>query len=72
LKIENETKTIENEMLKHEERLEGVNIKLCNVVRLAAKKANFDITVSEGLRTKKRQKQLFDEGKTKTLNSVCL
>jgi peptidoglycan L-alanyl-D-glutamate endopeptidase CwlK len=58
--------------LKHTEKLTGVDAQLCNVVRRAAGKANFDITVSEGLRTKERQAQLFKEKKTKTMNSKHL
>ncbi|MDR1459149.1 MAG: M15 family metallopeptidase [Bacteroidales bacterium] len=58
--------------LKHEERLTGVDAKLRDVVKATAKRANFDITVSEGMRTKERQAQLFKEGKTKTLHSKHL
>jgi len=56
-------------MLKQTEKLTGVNENLCRVVKKAAERATFDITVSEGLRTKERQQQLFNEGKSKTLNS---
>ena len=56
-------------MLKRAERLNGVNENLCKVVKKAAEKANFNITVSEGLRTKERQQQLYNEGLSKTLNS---
>jgi peptidoglycan L-alanyl-D-glutamate endopeptidase CwlK len=59
-------------MLKHEERLKGVNESLCRVVRLAAGKVAANITVSEGLRTKERQAQLFKEGRSKTMNSKHL
>jgi peptidoglycan L-alanyl-D-glutamate endopeptidase CwlK len=59
-------------MLKHEERLKGVDARLCAVVRKAAEKANFDITVAEGLRTKERQEKLVKEGKSKTMNSKHL
>jgi peptidoglycan L-alanyl-D-glutamate endopeptidase CwlK len=59
-------------MLKHTEKLSGVNSGLRRVVELAAQKANFDITVSEGIRTKERQAQLYKEGKSKTMNSKHL
>jgi peptidoglycan L-alanyl-D-glutamate endopeptidase CwlK len=58
--------------LKYETRLKGVDARLCNVVRKAAGKVNFDVTVSEGLRTKERQAKLFAEGKSKTMNSKHL
>jgi peptidoglycan L-alanyl-D-glutamate endopeptidase CwlK len=60
------------DMLKHEERLAGVDSRLCSVVKTAAASAKFDITISEGLRTKERQAQLFKEKKSKTLNSKHL
>jgi peptidoglycan L-alanyl-D-glutamate endopeptidase CwlK len=58
--------------LLHAERLQGVNARLVNVIREASAEARFDITVSEGLRTKARQEQLYKEGKSKTLNSKHL
>jgi peptidoglycan L-alanyl-D-glutamate endopeptidase CwlK len=58
--------------LKHVERLTGVDERLCSVVKTAAANAGFDITVSEGLRSKERQAQLFKEKKSKTMNSKHL
>ena len=58
--------------LLHQERLAGVDNSLCKVAILAAQKSDCDITVSEGLRTKERQEQLFKEGKSKTMNSKHL
>lgn len=51
-------------MLKHDERLKGVNPDLVRVVRRAASLVPFDITVSEGLRTQQRQRELYAKGRT--------
>ena len=48
-------------------RLKGVNPKLVNVLNEAIK--IYDFTIIEGLRTKRRQKELYDQGKTKVLHS---
>ncbi len=48
-------------------RLKGVNAKLVNVLNEAIK--IYDFTIIEGVRTKRRQKQLYDQGKTKVLHS---
>jgi D-alanyl-D-alanine carboxypeptidase. len=58
--------------LRHEERLNGVREELCRVIRRAAELTEFDITVAEGLRSKGRQQQMFEQGKSKTLNSKHL
>lgn len=50
-------------------RLEGVHPDLVRVVKKAAAMSSLDFTVLEGLRTAARQKQLFDQGATKTMNS---
>ena len=50
-------------------RLEGVHVDLVRVVKKAAAMSSLDFTVLEGLRTAVRQKQLFDQGATKTMNS---
>lgn len=50
-------------------RLEGVHPDLVRVVKRAAANSDLDFTVLEGLRTAARQKQLFDLGATKTMNS---
>lgn len=51
------------------ERLNGVHPDLVRVVKLAISKSPLDFTVLEGLRTKERQKQLYAQGATKTMNS---
>jgi peptidoglycan L-alanyl-D-glutamate endopeptidase CwlK len=50
-------------------RLEGVHPDLVRVVKKAAAMSALDFTVLEGLRTPARQRQLFSQGATKTLNS---
>ena len=50
-------------------RLEGVHPDLVRVVKKAAAMSSLDFTVLEGLRTSARQKQLYDQGATKTMNS---
>ena len=52
-----------------EKNLEGVNPDLVRVVRRAAELTNTDFIVTEGRRTHSRQQQLFNEGKSRTLNS---
>lgn len=56
-------------MIKHEERLAGINPRLVEVVKLAASICPIDIYVLEGVRTMERQRELFKAGKSKTLNS---
>lgn len=50
-------------------RLEGVHPDLVRVIKKAAAMSGLDFTVLEGLRTSARQKQLYDQGATKTMNS---
>ena len=50
-------------------RLEGVHPDLVRVVKRTAASSDLDFTVLEGLRTEARQRQLFKEGASKTLNS---
>lgn len=50
-------------------RLEGVHPDLVRVVKRAAAMSSLDFTLLEGLRTKERQKQLFAQRATKTMNS---
>jgi peptidoglycan L-alanyl-D-glutamate endopeptidase CwlK len=50
-------------------RLEGVHPDLVKVVQLAIRKSDLDFTVLEGRRTIDRQRQLFAQKATKTMNS---
>lgn len=50
--------------------LEGVNEKMVKVVHRADEIGSMSFIVTEGLRTKERQKQLFDQGATRTMNSM--
>jgi peptidoglycan L-alanyl-D-glutamate endopeptidase CwlK len=50
-------------------RLQGVHPDLVRVVQKAATMSDLDFTVLEGLRTVERQKQLFAQKATKTMNS---
>lgn len=50
-------------------RLQGVHPDLVRVVKTAAAMSDLDFTVLEGLRTVERQKQLFAQKATKTMNS---
>jgi peptidoglycan LD-endopeptidase CwlK len=50
-------------------RLEGVHPDLVRVVQRAIKLTPIDFTVLEGRRTPERQRELFAQGATKTLNS---
>jgi peptidoglycan L-alanyl-D-glutamate endopeptidase CwlK len=51
-------------MIRHEERLIGVNQKLTNVVVKAATHLPYDVCVVEGVRTPERQRQLYAQGRT--------
>lgn len=53
-------------------KLNGVKQPLINVVKRAIELSTVDFGVSEGVRSKERQAQLFKEGKSKTLNSYHL
>jgi len=50
-------------------RLDGVHPDLVRIVKKAAAISDLDFTVLEGLRTIDRQKQLFAQKATKTMNS---
>lgn len=50
-------------------RLEGVHPDLVRVVKRAIELTEIDFTVLEGVRTKARQKKLFEAGASKTMNS---
>lgn len=52
-----------------EKTLNGVHPDLVKVVRRAIEITEIDFKVGEGLRTKERQRQLVNEGKSKTMNS---
>lgn len=51
------------------DRLKGVHPDLVKVVTRALELSSVDFSVSEGLRTKERQQELYKQGKSKTLNS---
>jgi peptidoglycan L-alanyl-D-glutamate endopeptidase CwlK len=51
------------------DRLKGVHPDLVKVIEEAIKESPLDFSISEGLRTKDRQKVLFDSGKSQTMNS---
>jgi peptidoglycan L-alanyl-D-glutamate endopeptidase CwlK len=50
-------------------RLKGVHPDLQRVAHLALSYSPHDFTITEGLRTRARQQQLFNAGASKTLNS---
>lgn len=52
---------------KSKEKMKGIHPDLIKVLEAAIKR--YDFTVLEGLRTKERQKELFDSGKSQTMNS---
>lgn len=52
-----------------EKNLAGVKPQLVAVVRRALALSDVDFGITEGLRTKERQKQLVAEGKSQTMNS---
>lgn len=54
---------------KSRRRLNGLHPDLMRVVHRALEITSIDFMVIEGLRTKERQKYLFDKGATRTLNS---
>ena len=51
------------------DRLKGVNPDLVSVVKLAIERSDVDFMVTEGLRTKERQRELVAAGASKTMNS---
>lgn len=52
--------------------MKGIDPRLIVLLGLMIKFSPYDFVVSEGLRTLERQKQLYKEGKSKTLNSKHL
>lgn len=53
-------------------KLEGVDSRLVEIVKLAAKLSNEFFIVTEGVRSLERQKELYAAGKSKTMNSYHL
>lgn len=53
-------------------KMNGVNSKLINLMKEAIKESPYDFGITEGIRTLERQKELFAQGKTKTLKSYHL
>jgi len=53
-------------------RLQGVHPDLVKVVKRAIELTTQDFTVLEGLRSRERQQQLYNDGKSQTLNSKHL
>lgn len=51
------------------ERMKGVDENLVKVVKRAIEITEIDFGISEGLRTKERQRQLVAEGKSRTMRS---
>lgn len=56
-------------MIHKPERLMTIKKDLADVVRLADTYLDFDIFVVEGIRTKERQKVLFEKGASRTMDS---
>lgn len=52
--------------------LVGVHPKLVNLMKEAIKESPYDFMVTEGIRTIERQKELFKQGKSKTMKSYHL
>jgi len=50
-------------------KLETVDIRLQNLMNIAIKESPYDFSITEGIRTLKRQKELVAQGKSKTLKS---
>ena len=57
---------------KSKERLKGVDSSLIKLMEESIKESPYDFGITEGIRTPERQKQLYDEGKSKTLKSKHL
>ncbi len=55
-----------------EQRLKGVDAALAGIIRDAAARFRLEVQVSEGVRTKQRQKELFLQGRSRTMNSYHL
>jgi peptidoglycan L-alanyl-D-glutamate endopeptidase CwlK len=54
---------------KSKERLSGVHPDLVKVIEEAIKESPLDFSITEGLRTRERQQELFSAGKSQTMNS---
>jgi peptidoglycan L-alanyl-D-glutamate endopeptidase CwlK len=54
---------------KSKERLSGVHPDLVKVMEEAIKESPLDFSITEGLRTRERQQELFSAGKSQTMNS---
>ncbi|MHB9338217.1 M15 family metallopeptidase [Fusobacterium pseudoperiodonticum] len=54
------------------DKMNGVDSKLVNLMKEAIKDSPYDFGITEGIRTLERQKELFAQGKTKTLKSYHL
>ncbi|EEE9965888.1 M15 family peptidase [Salmonella enterica subsp. enterica serovar Nigeria] len=52
-----------------ESRLAGINADLARLARVALSLSTVDFAVTEGLRTKERQRELVDAGKSQTMKS---
>ncbi|MBF1195409.1 MAG: M15 family peptidase, partial [Fusobacterium periodonticum] len=53
-------------------KLETVDIRLQNLMNVAIKESPYDFSITEGIRTMKRQIELVAQGKSKTLKSYHL
>lgn len=53
-------------------KLKTVDIRLQNLMDMAIKESPYDFSITEGIRTLKRQKELVAQGKSKTLKSYHL
>lgn len=51
------------------ERLNGVHPDMVKVMEEAIKESPLDFSITEGLRTRERQQELFSAGKSQTMNS---
>lgn len=51
------------------ERLKGVHPDMVKVMEEAIKESPLDFSITEGLRTRERQQELFSAGKSQTMNS---
>lgn len=54
---------------KSQERLKGVHPKLVQVMQEAIKESPLDFSITEGVRSVERQKELFESGKSQTMRS---
>ena len=54
------------------EKLKTVDIRLQNLMNIAIKESPYDFSITEGIRTLKRQMELVAQGKSKTLKSYHL